>query len=101
MNSNSSETTFSAFPAIMLIAASVAILLAWNLYQISVARSNAIRISAQQEMQLAQAQQTEEKLRLMMTDLVELSESDNDALTIVKRYNITFNNPAVNQPPSQ
>lgn len=100
MNNKSPEITFSAFPAVMLIAASVAILLAWNLYQTSVARSNGIRVSAQQEIQLTQAVQTEEKLRLMMTDLVELAKSDADAKSIVTRYNITFNNPAPNQAPA-
>lgn len=90
MNNQSAEKTFSAFPAILLIALSVAILLAWNLYQMNLVRSNSIRISAQQDVQLTQARQTEEKLRLMMTDLVKLAKSDADAQAIVKRYNIAF-----------
>lgn len=93
MNSQSAKGTFSAFPAILLVAASVAILLVWNLYQIALVRSNGLRISAQQDIQLAQAGQTEEKIRLMMTELVELAKRDADAKAIVTRYNIVFNNP--------
>lgn len=97
MKNQPAEKTFSAFPAILLIAMSVAILLAWNVYQIALVRSNSIRILAQQDVQLAQAGQTEEKLRLMMADLVELAKSDADAHAIVKRYNIAFNNAAPDQ----
>jgi len=93
MNSQPSDKSFSAFPALFLIAASVIILLSWNASQMLSVHSNGVRISVQQDLQLTQASQTEEKLKQMMSDLVELSKSDTDAETIVKRYKIVFNNP--------
>ena len=93
MNLQSSEKTYSAFCPVLLIAASVIILLAWNLNQMLAVHSNGVRINAQLEAQMGQAAQTEERLRVMMADLVELAKSDTDAETIIKRYKIAFSAP--------
>ena len=84
------EQQFSAFLPVSLVALSSVILLTWNMIIVGNQHSNAVRISAQQDIQLAQAAQAEVKLKQMMSDLVDLSKSDTDAETIVKRYGIAF-----------
>lgn len=93
--------TFSAFLPLCLIALSIIIVSSWNL---KIAREQQIvglQISVQQEAQFAQAAQAEAKLKQMMADLLDLSKTDTDAETIVKRYNISFTPPATGtaQPP--
>lgn len=99
MNTQPAVKTYSAFIPLVLIALSVIILFAWNLMVALNQHSAGVRISAQQELQVTQAAQTEEKLKAMMTDLVELAKSDTDAETIMKRYKIAFTPPAKTPPP--
>jgi short-subunit dehydrogenase involved in D-alanine esterification of teichoic acids len=94
MNTSPNNHSFSSFLPLVLIALGVIVLFSWNLTMALNQHSNGIRISAQQELQLAQAAQTEDKLKIMMSDLVELSKSDTNAETIVKRYKIAFTPPA-------
>jgi hypothetical protein len=93
MNNQVTEKSFSAFLPVALLALASIILLTWNLIIVINQHSNGVRISAQQEIQLAQATQAEAKLKQMMTDLVEMAKDDTDAETIVKRYGIAFNPP--------
>ena len=94
MNTTTQDTVPSAFLPVCLVALSSVILLTWNLIIVVNQHSAAVRISSQQEVQLAQAIQAETKLKQMMSDLVELSKTDTDAETIVKRYGIAFTPPA-------
>lgn len=94
MNNQSTEKSFSAFAPITLLALGIIILLGWNLYIVVNQHSNGVRISAQQEVQLEQANQTELRLKQMMTELVDLAKDDTDAETIVKRHGIAFTPPA-------
>lgn len=91
MNNSLPEKSFSAFPAVMLLALSLVILLAWNLFIVVNQYRVGTSISAQMDVQIEQAAQTEEKLKLIMGDLVDLAKTDTDAETIVKRYKIAFN----------
>ena len=94
MNNEAPGKQFSAFIPVCLIAISMLILLAWNLVVVNNQHRAGRQISAQQEAQMAQAGQVEAKLKQMMLDLVDLAKTDTDAETIVKRYNISFTQPA-------
>ncbi len=96
MNSPLQESAPSAFLPVSLIALSSIVLLTWNLIIVVNQHYNGVRISAQQEIQFAQAVQAETKLKQMMSDLVDLAKTDTDAETIVKRYRIAFTPPAGN-----
>ncbi|MEI6514707.1 MAG: hypothetical protein WCO77_01910 [bacterium] len=100
MNSTLQESTPSVFLPISLIALSSIVLLTWNLIIVVNQHYNGVRISAQQEIQFAQAMQTETKLKQMMSDLVDLSKTDTGAETIVKRYRIAFT-PQAGNPDTQ
>lgn len=97
MNTPIPEKSYSAFLPIVLIALSSLILLGWNLFIVINQHSASLRIIAQQDLQIAQANQVETKLKQMMTDLVDLAKEDTDAATIVKRYGIAFKPPAGGQ----
>ena len=91
MNNQPDTTSYSAFLPVVLISLGVILLFSWNLMIAINQHSAGVRISAQQELQLAQATQTEQKLKTMMTDLLELSKTDKDADAIIKHYKIAIN----------
>lgn len=82
------KADFSAFAPTCLLGVSLVILLGWNLYAMTVQRGVASRALEQQMLQLAQAAQVEEKLKVMMSDLLVLAVDDADARAIVQKYNI-------------
>ena len=94
MHTQPDEKSYSAFLPVVLITLGISILFSWNLMIAINQHSNGVRISIQQELQLTRAAQTEEKLKIIMSDLVELSKSDKDAEMIVTRYKIAFTSPA-------
>lgn len=91
MNNQPEIKSFSAFLPVVLIAVGIITLLSWNLLLAINQHSAGVRISAQQELQMTQAAQTEQKLKAMMSDLLELSKTDKDADAIIKRYKIALN----------
>jgi hypothetical protein len=90
MNDQPSIKSYSAFTPIVLISSGVILLYSWNLMITLKQQAAAMRISAQQDVQLAQVVQTEQKLRTMMTDLLDLAKTDKDAEGIIKRYKIAI-----------
>ena len=91
MNNQPAQKSYSAFLPLVLIALGVILLFSWNLSIALNQQAAGVRISAQQDLQLAQAAQTELKLKTMMTDLLELSKTDKEAEAIIKRYKIAIN----------
>ena len=91
MNNQPAPKSYSAFLPLVLIALGVILLFSWNLSIALNQQTAGVRISAQQDLQLAQAAQTEQKLKIMMTDLLELSQTDKEAEAIIKRYKIAIN----------
>ncbi|MEI7881162.1 MAG: hypothetical protein WCI95_09835 [bacterium] len=91
MNNQPAPKSYSAFLPLVLIALGVILLFSWNLSIALNQQTAGVRISAQQDLQLAQAAQTELKLKTMMTDLLELSKTDKEAEAIIKRYKIAIN----------
>ena len=91
MNNQPAQKSYSAFLPLVLIALGVILLFSWNLSIALNQQTAGVRISAQQDLQLAQAAQTELKLKTMMTDLLELSKTDKEAEAIIKRYKIAIN----------
>jgi len=91
MNNQPAPKSYSAFLPLVLIALGVILLFSWNLSIALNQQTAGVRISAQQDLQLAQAAQTEQKLKTMMTDLLELSKTDKEAEAIIKRYKIAIN----------
>ncbi len=84
----------SPFLPLLLIAASLIMVLSWNLAMAWKQKTHVDRTAIQQEIQLDQAVQAEAKLRAIMTDLLELAKTDADASAIVKRYKIAINESA-------
>ena len=93
MNNQVTDKSFSSFLPIALIGVGIIILLGWNLFIVVNQHSNGVKMSVQQDIQLAQATQAETKLKQMMSDLVDLAKENIDAETIVKRHGITFTPP--------
>lgn len=89
--SESSNTTFSPFWPLCLMALSLVIFLGWQLnaglQQYRVSR----QMIEQQAVLANQAAQTESKLQAMMTDLLRLAKTDAEAQAIVAKYNIKLN----------
>ena len=81
---------FSAFLPVCLLAISSLLILFWNLKIVRDQHAASVQFVAQLDTQLAQALQAEVKLKQMMADLLDISKTDTDAATIVKRYGISF-----------
>lgn len=86
--------SYSPFLPLLLLSAAIITLFAWNLMMTINQHSNGVRLSMQQDLQMAEANRTELKLRAIMTDLIELSKTDQDAEKIVKHYKIAINQDA-------
>ncbi len=89
---------FNPFWPVSLIAVSLLVVLVWNTLLAVQQWHGGYRISVQQEIAVAQTVQAEDKLKAMMMDLIELSKRDQDAKSIVKKYNVTFNQPLATAP---
>lgn len=98
MNTETTPKAISPFLPLLLVGLSCFVLMGWNLIIVVRQHSDAVKITAQQDMQLAQSAQAEIKLKQMMSDLVTLAKTDTDAETIIKRYGISFSAPAGNAP---
>jgi hypothetical protein len=73
------------------MAFSLVIILGWQLTIGVQQYIDAIRMGEQQAVVAKQAAQTESKLQAMMTDLLLLSRTDEEAQKIVAKYNIKMN----------
>lgn len=93
MNSQPAEKSSSLFIPFLLLGLGVIVLFGWNLWIAASQHAEGIRISAQQEVDGAQAARLEERLKLMMEDLVALAKTDTEAAAIVTRYKIAFTPP--------
>jgi hypothetical protein len=89
-----SEARFSPFLPMLLLALCMLSLLSWNLYLVLNQRTDGQRLVAQLDLQLNQAARTEQKLQVIMSDLLELAKQDKQAAEIVTRYKIAFTPPA-------
>jgi len=88
------EVRFSPFLPILLLAFCMLSLLSWNLFLVLNQRTEGQRLVAQLDLQLNQAAKTEQKLQVIMSDLLELAKQDKQAAEIVSRYKIAFTPPA-------
>jgi hypothetical protein len=83
--------SFSAFLPLCLLSLSLVIILGWQM-TVSVQQYIAtIRMADQQGVMADQAAQTERKLQAMMTDLLQLANTDPEAKAIVTKYRIKMN----------
>lgn len=89
--SESSNTSFSPFGPLCLMALSLIIILGWQLTVGIEQYLGSIRMVDQQAAIANQAAQTESKLQAMMTDLLLLAKTDTEAQTIISKYNIKLN----------
>jgi len=88
------DVRFSPFLPMLLLALCMISLLSWNLYLVLNQRAEGQRLVAQLDLQLKQAAQTEQKLQVIMADLLDLAKQDKQAAEIVSRYKIAFTPPA-------
>lgn len=86
-------TLYTAFAPLLVTLIGLIVLLGWNLRITILQRSNLQAAKFQIWQTTLQSQQTEEKLKAMLTDLLALAatEKDPDALAIARRYNIKQN----------
>jgi hypothetical protein len=97
----STNTLFSPFWPLCLMATSLVIILGWQL-NVGVQQYNASQRMVEQQAVIAQqAAQTESKLQAMMTDLLLLAKTDAEAQSIITKYNIKLNadKPGTGAPP--
>jgi hypothetical protein len=89
--SETSNTTFSPFWPLCLMALSLVIILGWQLVAGIQQYRGSLQLVDQQAVLAKQAVQTESKLQSMMTDLLLLAKTDTQAQAIVAKYRITLN----------
>ncbi len=85
---------YTAFWPLCLLALSIGILLGWQVLLAGQQYISLQRMAEQQAVTTQQAAQAESKLQAIMMDLVELSQSNKEALAIVKKYGIKVTPPA-------
>ena len=90
--------TFTPFWPLVLLAASLATVLLWNLVLASREYYQALRLRDRQVEAAAQAIATEQKLKALMMELLAMSEADRDAQAIVEKYQVRYNAAAPGAP---
>lgn len=90
MSDTDSNSGFSAFLPIVLLSIALLTSLTWSLSQAVRQQMTGQRVAEQLEQQKLQAADMENKLRLMMADLVILAQDDKGADAIVKKFKIAF-----------
>ena len=100
MSTKNEPAGFGPFLPILLVCVSLLLWFSWNLNLTIQQRMNGQQLSDQLDQQLSQAAEAENKLRVMMADLVQLSETNASAKTIVTTFNISFTRGANAEPPS-
>ena len=96
-----SPTLFSPFWPLCMVAVSVAILFGWQVTVVVRQYRDLVRVEVSQQAerkvqaeQIAKAAQVDGKIFALMTDLLKLSKTDADALTLVNKHGIKVNQPA-------
>ena len=84
---------FGAFWPLAFLAASLATVLLWNLVMGIRDYETAQRLQDRQMLAGAQAAATEQKMTVLMRDLIGMAAADADARTIVEKYQIRYNAP--------
>ncbi|MEI8242653.1 MAG: hypothetical protein WCI17_05250 [bacterium] len=87
--------TYSPFWPLTLALAGLILLLSWNLHGAVRQSSNLRLLEVQLGQAAAQSAQAEQKLRAMLSDLMELATQDAVAATIIRKYQIRQNAPAM------
>ena len=86
--------TYSAFLPLLLALIAFLLILSWNLYGVVRQHNYLQRMEVQIGEASAQSAQAEQKLKAMLSDLVDLAAQDEDAAAIIRRYRIVKNAPA-------
>lgn len=90
-NKETVVSSFSSFLPLCLLAASLIIVLGWQM-TLSVQQYLAtVEIAGKQAVMGEQAAQAESKLQAMMTDLLQLAKTDPEAKLIVTKYRVKLN----------
>ena len=84
----------NAFIPLTLIAASLIVLVGWDLSVAAQAHANALQLREQQGKMVEQSKKVQTDLEKLARDLIEVGESDSDAKAIVTKYNISVTAPA-------
>lgn len=81
------------FWPMFFMALALAVMLGWNLTIVIRQYVAGLRMLDRQMLASVQAVQVEERLKSLLTDLIELSKTDPDAKDIVVKYRVTSNVP--------
>lgn len=84
----------SSFIPFLLLAISLIAVLAWQLWVGNEARANGQRLREQQLRMVDESKRLQQGLESLARDLVNVSQSDNDARAIVTRYGISLKQPS-------
>jgi hypothetical protein len=84
----------SLFWPLLLVSASVALFLGWQVTVAVQQRLYLRQVAGQQALLAGQAAQVEESFKTMMTDLIKLAATDAEAQAIVSKYRISINPPS-------
>ena len=94
----SESKTYSVFWPLTLALVSLIVLLSWNLF-VTIRQNEGLQVAKYQVWQAsAQSVQAEQKLKSMLSDLMDLAPQDAEAARIIKKYKITQNSPAAAAP---
>jgi hypothetical protein len=91
---------FNPFWPIAFLAVSLGLVLLWNLVASIRGYAAALRLEDQQTMASAQAFDAEEKLKVLMMELLVLAKQDPDAKAIADKYQIRYNAPVPAETPA-
>lgn len=100
MNTAEPKQVFSAWIPLSLLALTLIAVLSMNLTSAMAQRNAALQIQGQYQVQMAQASETERRMKLLMTDLLTLALTDTNAAAIVNKYRISMNQPTPPSPPA-
>src|SRR5436309_2557282 len=92
--STNAQPRHTGFTPLVLIALSFIIILAWELYVGTQARTNGLQLRDQQSKLVDQSKQIQTGLEKIARDLVNVAATDPDAKALVTKYNINISNPA-------
>jgi len=94
MNDQIQENKFNLFWPFALLAASLIVILGQNLLTVREQKANLTQVVEQQKPTLEQSRQVQMRFQKMMMDLLQLSQTDAEAKTIVTKYGIAITPPA-------
>jgi hypothetical protein len=94
-HANDNPNAFGPFWPLTFLSVSLFVILVWNLVGAVRQHVFGLRLRDQQSVMAAQVAQSEQRMQTMLTELVGMSKANDAAETVVRKYGISVNAPAV------